>query len=187
MNNISSNTLPAYGMCNGYGFTPEPSSQMRSVCSSEYASDNGQYFKDKPRSQHPLDPVHQALKSPWSWTAIAGLLLIAWNLSFRAQRAWLLRELKVQSVDEAVQMWKKLDDEYREVSDELDHHYSKNEHLEERDEAWKHQVELLQNVTKKECKSRPSTQLNNPDIMLYYPNIRTHTPRLVCSTTSCSR
>jgi len=79
-----------------------------------------------------------------------GFLLLVWTMHSRAQRAWLLRELQVQSFHEAVNVFKELKEEHLEAFDELEYHYSRNEKLEQRDFAWKQQMELLQNSTQRE-------------------------------------
>jgi len=90
------------------------------------------------------------LLEPKGMLSLVALLLLVLSLHARAQKAWILREMQVQSFEEAVAYFHELRSEHSEALDEVDVHYSLNDRLEKRDEAWKHQVELLQNATKKE-------------------------------------
>jgi len=133
--------------CNGYGYVPVvKDSPLRSplIYSASSGASDDAYYKDKPRK----DPSPNVLSH--TLVAVMGFLLLVWTMHSRAQRAWLLRELQVQSFHEAVNVFKELKEEHLEAFDELEYHYSRNEKLEQRDFAWKQQMELLQNSTQRE-------------------------------------
>ena len=136
----------SYG--NGYGSVPVVEDIPRS--SSAYpadAPDDDTHYKDKPRRDN-----GSASSNSFAHMLIAamGMLLLIWTMNSRAQRAWLLRELQVQSFQEAVHAFHELKEEHNEAFDELEYHYSRNEKLEQRDVAWRQQMELLQNSTQRE-------------------------------------
>ena len=133
---------------NGYGFV-ESSPSYTSVSSMSAASDD-YYYKDKPRNRKRSSDLGDILAQPWSLLSIFAVLMLCWSMHSRAQRAWLLRELQVQSFQEAISVFHEMRRGHRDVSHELDYHYNANERLEERDSAWKSMVANLINATRRE-------------------------------------
>jgi hypothetical protein len=150
-----------YSPPNGYGYPmdtpPARAPSTTSVFSDCSYDDSPFYYKDKPTRnhgyvQHPLQVIWSQLRSQNMGMVIVLVLTLVWSLHARSQRAWLLRELQVQSLQEAVSLWHHLSDAHTSVASELDHNYKMSEHMEERDAAWAHQVEILQNATQKESR-----------------------------------
>lgn len=142
---LPSSSSSSYGYSNGYGSVPVVEDIARSsVCSASTGASDDNYYKDKLRKESNSNTLSHLL------IAGMGMLLLMWTMHSRAQRAWVLRELQVQSFQEAVNTFHELKDEHQEAFDELEYHYSRNERLEQRDEAWGQQMELLQNATQRE-------------------------------------
>jgi hypothetical protein len=143
---ISASAAAGAGLYNGYGMAVERSSRSDGLwCSPGYDAP-ASYAKDKKlRKKHRLD-----LSDPWCILAIAGLLVFAWAMHGRAQRAWILKELHVQTLEEALQTFRSIQEQHHMAEEDLEHQYAIAERLQKRDRAWKEQAEWLQNATKKE-------------------------------------
>lgn len=137
-------SLPAFGS-DGYGFADQTTfgAGLSVGCNDDV------YFKDKPRQRR--HPFLDMLLQPQALLGMIGFLLLALMMQSRAQKAWLLKEMQVTSIAEALEAWHELKADHHEVSFEAQHHYEVAEKLEERDAAWKAQMELLVNATKKEA------------------------------------
>jgi hypothetical protein len=134
------------GLYNGYGLAVErPSSNDTLWCSPGF-DDSTLHAKDKKlRKKQRLD-----FSDPWCILVMAGLLVFAWAMHGRAQRAWILKELHVQTFEEALQAFRNLQEQHHMAEEDLEHEYAITERLQKRDKAWKEQTEWLQNATKKE-------------------------------------
>lgn len=149
---------PPYGSPNaGYGIAVEADCSTQWSCAASRGSDDDHndnrgpssyYYKDKPPKRHP--PFRLDLSDPWTLASLAGLLVFVWAMHARAQRAWILKELHVQSFDEAIRVFQSVQAQQRKVRAELEEHYELSDKLLQRDSAWKEQMEHLQNATKKE-------------------------------------
>jgi hypothetical protein len=141
-----------YSQTGAYAGLPVNSGASSPYVSSGGFSNDACFYKDKPRHKHPLELVwSQLMKQNYLVLALLGFSLF-WSFHSRNQRAWLLREMQVKSVDEAVSLWNKMHSSHSEIASELDWTYGMQDTLEKRDDAWKHQVEILQNATKKESR-----------------------------------
>jgi hypothetical protein len=131
----------------GYGFAVENPNSADPLWCTAGDDDAGSCRKaGKTRKKRSLD-----LSDPWSLLIITGLLVFAWAMHSRAQRAWLLKEFRVQSIDEAVGVFRDMQTQHHLVSEDLEDHFEINERLMSRERAWKEQMELLQNATKREA------------------------------------
>jgi hypothetical protein len=131
---------------NGYGFSVERPNSGDTLWCTPGNVDAAPYRKErkKVRKRGQID-----VSDPWCVLMIAGLLVFAWAMHSRAQRGWLLEELKVHTFDEAIDVFRNIRAEHDIVTEDLDHQYSLNERCKIRERAWKEQVNLLQNATRK--------------------------------------
>jgi len=146
-----------------------PGMTRASICSVDTSADDDNYCYNDPSydyydtrkrrgssyntstsSSSASTSIASPFQSPQGLLGLLGTLLLVWTMHSRAQRAWLLRELRVQSFEEAVRSYKELKEEHHEAFDELEYHFSRNARLEKRDEAWRHQMEHMQNATQRE-------------------------------------
>lgn len=146
-------TLPAFGSSNpyssnGFGFgdtSTFASPPVATPSSPAYANDG--FYKDKPRNKK-----LQTNLGAYTVLGVVAFFFIGWMMHSRAQRAWLLKEMRVQSIEEAIHVFKNLKNEHRNTHSDLQFHVSHRSRMDRRDDAWRLQTELLKNATKREAR-----------------------------------
>jgi hypothetical protein len=143
-----------------FAISPSTTRRRRSSIHDDDASSQSMlhYYKDKPlRSNNRLNPLLKFLQrlfqEPWSLVGLLLLIGVVVGIRQRAHRAWVLREFHhAQSYQEAVQVWRRLQENHQGLSEDYDELYQAQTKWEARDVAWRQHVQALHNFTQQESR-----------------------------------
>lgn len=139
------------------GSTSKSSYYYNNINNNNRESDSMLYYKDKPvkkkkKSQAARFVVQKIVNEPWNIVGVLLVLGAVWGCSQRANRAWLLREFRAQSLNQAVAVWHDLQDDHSELVEEYESLFHAQGKWEERDTAWRQHVQRLHNFTQRESR-----------------------------------